>query len=577
MQNLLQRLAKFHWAIPVLCALVFVTLGAQSISYMSPTYDESKHLVRGIMLLETRNYRLNKHHPVFTNVLNALPAVANPKLKVPSIDTPEWKRADKDAYAKLLETANGGIRQYTQNILNPSRLVTIIGTAILGFIIYLLIQHEFGVIPAIVSTVLYFFSPNIIANSTLVTTDGWIIPIFFISTFLLYRYVKHRKTIDLIGFGIVAFISLITKYNTVPFAFLWLVILFIEELRHNLKEKGSKVFLFTKAFAKPIAIAASWLVLLFAVYGFRFSTLASTNYTDTALTKEHLDNISYMASSVPSISKSLQHIYTSVKLPFPEYIQGFFSNVLVHDVYGHDSYLYGMYTRTGWWYYFPLAMLVKFTVTELLGIAVLLIAGIYLLIKNRKNIKALLVPELIFLIIPLAYFLLSLSTNINLGIRHVLVVLPFIFLGIGILAEKSITNKRWTLFIFIPLILWQILTSVLIYPNYLEYINEPAGGPKNGYKYLLDSNIYWGQGNLLIEDFIKTLPKESKVYVNPMSGKEITQGYVIMDVNILFGLNHLDRDKTAWLRNKYLSGEIKPQTRIANTIFVFKLEEKASH
>jgi hypothetical protein len=32
------------------------------------------------------------------------------------------------------------------------------------------------------------------------------------------------------------------------------------------------------------------------------------------------------------------------------------------------------------------------------------------------------------------------------------------------------------------------------FPDYLTYFNELAGGPSNGWKYLLDSNLDWGQG-----------------------------------------------------------------------------------
>jgi len=35
--------------------------------------------------------------------------------------------------------------------------------------------------------------------------------------------------------------------------------------------------------------------------------------------------------------------------------------------------------------------------------------------------------------------------------------------------------------------------SLSNYPHYLAYCNEFIGGPENGYKYLSDSNIDWGQ------------------------------------------------------------------------------------
>ena len=39
------------------------------------------------------------------------------------------------------------------------------------------------------------------------------------------------------------------------------------------------------------------------------------------------------------------------------------------------------------------------------------------------------------------------------------------------------------------LAIWYIGTSLYIHPHYLAYFNELAGGPDNGYKYLVDSNL----------------------------------------------------------------------------------------
>ena len=40
---------------------------------------------------------------------------------------------------------------------------------------------------------------------------------------------------------------------------------------------------------------------------------------------------------------------------------------------------------------------------------------------------------------------------------------------------------------------WQVAESSLVRPDYLAYFNQVAGGPKNGYKHLVDSSLDWGQ------------------------------------------------------------------------------------
>jgi hypothetical protein len=40
---------------------------------------------------------------------------------------------------------------------------------------------------------------------------------------------------------------------------------------------------------------------------------------------------------------------------------------------------------------------------------------------------------------------------------------------------------------------WTVIGSLRTWPDYLAYFNEIAGGPRNGYHWLGDSNLDWGQ------------------------------------------------------------------------------------
>jgi hypothetical protein len=44
------------------------------------------------------------------------------------------------------------------------------------------------------------------------------------------------------------------------------------------------------------------------------------------------------------------------------------------------------------------------------------------------------------------------------------------------------------------IVAYYAFTLVSAYPNYLAYSNEIFGGRQNGYRYLADSNLDWGQG-----------------------------------------------------------------------------------
>lgn len=563
----------FFKVLPYSLAIIFIITCITSISYKSRTRDEHRHLIRGTMLLETGDYRLNKHHPIFANVLNAIPVMFMEDMQLPSTNSDAWDNAEKDILSGELVEINGGSREFVPKILNPARTVTIIAIGISGIIFFFVTKKEWGEFVASVSTFLYLFSPNIIAHSRLVTTDVWIVPLIFFGTFSLYKYLRSPSRINLIIFVLLGFLSLITKYSAVPIAALWLLCIAIYRFQ-NAKLSVLKKLIF--AISVPFVTVVIWIVFLWGAYGFRFETLASTNYGDIERTQSHLDNISGLTKNMTFLREPLQNLYTSIKLPFPEYIQGFYENVILHDVYGHDSFLYGMYAKTGWWYYFPLTILIKEPIPIILGTLGILGFTVYKFVKSKPQFERWrsyirINPGYVLILTPVFFMLLSMKSSINLGMRHILPVLPFLYLGIGILT-KQLWEKKLHFKIVISLFLvWYGISAFSIYPHYLEYFNEFIGGPKNGYKYLLDSNLSWGQNTFLVEDYVDSLPEETSVFINPT--EEVQKGTIIIDVDLLMGRDEAKREKTAWLREPLLSGEIEPTDRIANTHLVFVIED----
>src|SRR5258708_27181432 len=90
-----------------------------------------------------------------------------------------------------------------------------------------------------------------------------------------------------------------------------------------------------------------------------------------------------------------------------------------HNTEGHEAYLMGMHSTTGWWYYFPVAFAVKTPVATLLAIGLAL--GIALSARARPSRLQWMLAAPI-----LAYLPLCLSTNINTGARHLLPLYPFL-------------------------------------------------------------------------------------------------------------------------------------------------------
>jgi len=152
--------------------------------------------------------------------------------------------------------------------------------------------------------------------------------------------------------------------------------------------------------------------------------------------------------------------------------------VAAHNAVGHQTYLLGTVAEHGWWYYFPVLFAVKTPTATLLGVLVAIAAS------WRRARFELLVPVMI-------YFASSLASGLNIGLRHLLPIYPFLFLLIGA------TLAGWTSKFgrAAPWLLAAALAgeSMAVYPHYLAFFNTPAGGPGAGPRYGVDSNIDWGQ------------------------------------------------------------------------------------
>jgi len=84
------------------------------------------------------------------------------------------------------------------------------------------------------------------------------------------------------------------------------------------------------------------------------------------------------------------------------------------------------------------------------------------------------------------------TSGINLGLRHILPVYPFLYAGAAaILAQWG--TRRIAGYAMLALGAAQIAECASIAPDYLAFFNALSGGPGRGPEYLVDSNIDWGQ------------------------------------------------------------------------------------
>jgi hypothetical protein len=484
---------------------VMAFLQISSVLQESQTIDEGTHLAAGYSYLVKHDFRMNPEHPPFIKELAALPLVIiKNKLSSP-FNYPSWDGYDEWQFAKDLIYKNN---IQADTIIFIGRLPTILLSLLLGIYVFLWAKELFGYKAGLVSLFFYILCPNILAHGRYITTDLGVTAFFFITIYYFYKYLKYENWKFLILTGIFCGLALASKFS----APILLPILFLLYLIKKLTEqnKTRALLLFKKLLTTFITIVFISGIIVWASYGFEVKKpldskdvqdlYALQDYTIASNTVDQQSElvkkvINYTDTSKNS-GRTIRSILEKVPIPAFSYFDGLV-RVYLHNYYGHRSYLLGNYSELGWWYYFPVAFLVKTPVTTQIFMIVLLIAGVLALVKlkiYRYPLKALVkIPiHWYLLIIPSAIFFgFSVSGHINLGLRHVLIVYPFIYVSIGYLA--SIIKKTPVKILFTAFLVYYFFTSILIYPNYLAYFNEISGGPGNGPKYLVDSNIDWGQ------------------------------------------------------------------------------------
>jgi hypothetical protein len=315
--------------------------------------------------------------------------------------------------------------------------------------------------------------------------------------YAFYRYAKSPSLLRLLTVALAAGAALATKHSGVlvfPILILLAVIEVIlkptqaepgwgtrgtrsAEVSNAIHRAETRA---TRALRLAAALVGTGVIavfMLWSFYGFRFAARAHGQPMNPPLA-------SY-ARQVVKASEAEKILTLAHWHVLPEaYLYGLADVRMIES--GSSTYLFGKVYPHGQWFYFPAAFVIK---TPLALLALLVVAPFALL--SRRTEKA---RELYFLAIPpVLYFAVAMATGLNIGVRHILPIYPFLFVLAGGAAASLIArDKRWTCAI-LALLIFNAVLSLRAFPTYLAYSNELWGGPRNTYKLLSDSNADWGQ------------------------------------------------------------------------------------
>lgn len=499
------------WFAALLLLGVHLGLSITATLHKTVTFDEPTHLAAGITYWTENRYDYNPENGNLPQRLAALPEVLSGYRLPESISSMPTK-PELMGYAG--QEAIFGAPGQAEKIHFMSHCMMLLLDFGLGSLIYYWSRILYGPLGGMISLILFVFCPNFMANDPLLASDASA-ALFFPAALGSLWVVMHRLTPSTFLLAVLATSGAFLSKMSAPLLAPVIILLLSWRLwrarplrivmpgYHRVEQGRSRItpWLFISL---ALCIFFVWL-LIWASFGFRFTARLPGDAMGLSL-----PSWDFALEQSGFITNSVQWVRDHHLLP-EAYLYGFaiakrFSEARI-------AFFNGQISTEGWSWFFPFAVLVK---TPIPTLAMLILAVLAAIVRYKTNANTLALnlrkkllrgfdrtaPLVVFLCI---YVLFSLASHLNIGLRHLLPAYTSVYIlagGVGLwLANSSLAQRMGVMGMLLAL----AVESLLTFPNYLTYFNQFVGGAENGYKFLVDSSLDWGQD---LPDLKRYLDKE---------------------------------------------------------------------
>ncbi|MBX2931064.1 MAG: glycosyltransferase family 39 protein [Chitinophagaceae bacterium] len=381
---------------------------------------------------------------------------------------------------------------------------------------------------------LFFIAdPLIIAYAVLINSDLLSGLVLLATLYHLYHYLYHQSNKHFMYSCIWLATGLVTKHTFLFFIPAYWLMIVVTKRKIEWKKVGQ-------------FIGIVWLIInVWFYFHHSFKTLGSYHFqSNTFLNiQDALSFIKWLPIPVPET-----YLQSMDMLQYHAQIGGSAENTYPGVYILGNVKLHG-----GYWYYYLVSLWYKFPLSILM---LLLIGIVWALLKYQIVLKKYWV-----LIFPVVYFFIVLSTfnSFQIGIRHLLIILPLLYVLLAVVIHKLLTTKmQWSV---VALWLFMLISVGKYYTDVIPYTNELITNKAKVYEKLMDSNIDYGQGGLDAKYFLQQHTDYSTPTAIPQKGKY----FVSMDDIVL----HKIHNDTSWnwliqhyepigiFRNVYLQYDVK--------------------
>ncbi len=545
--------------------LLHYALAAASLLQENPTIDEVVHLPAGVTYWQKGTFRLYHHNPPLVKLVAALPVVCSGVVTAPLYDLKSWRSVDPDqtTFAHLFMAANAD--RYFE-LFQLARLTMPLFSVLGGLVVFEWSRRLYGTWGGFLSLALWVFCPNVLAHGRLITTDMGSTALGVAATFGFWMYLQRPTWRRAFAAGVVLGLAELTKFSMLllyaVWPFLWMCHLILVWPRSEWFAR------LRRGAVHAAAIVAISFLTIDAGYlfegvgrplgGFEFGSRTLTTWTTPGMARPRSANRLFDVVWQFRINRFRGTWLAGVPCPLPEhYVLGFDEQKIETEgvpplwdravppineraldrgragdaggepmadsvaallespeipdeqIEGYPVYLNDVVRRTGWWHYYLLTLVYK--IPEGTWILVLLSMAVAAATVRSRAMAA---QELTLWTVPIVVlFSMSFLTDINIGLRYVLGILPYVFIATGKVAPWILgmtgLKKRvmGSIAAGCSAFCWSQRRSIR--PHYLAYVNRASGGPDRVPARLIDSNLDWGQDLVGLERWCKEkIPNE---------------------------------------------------------------------
>jgi len=465
--------------------VLHAALALWAVSGKSVTHDELLHVTGGYFYDKHGDFRIHPENGVLPQRLHGLAALWTGAPRPMLALNRYWATSDANVvgYQFFYETGHDH-----WPMLMGARALNVFFSLATGALIFTWARRFGGDAAGLLALALFALDPNMLAHAPLATSDAAAVFFLLASSGAFWTHLRgpnwRNGALSALTFGL----ACVAKYSAVLLLPVFLLLLVWRIALDPARARWWKLAPATLAAHGAAAVFVIW-----ACFNFRYSGFAP----DLPPAEHYIVPWEGVLPFIGPHGKIVQLCRDWHLLP-EAFLYGY--SWVIQSAQARAAFLAGEYSIHGWVSFFPLAFWWKTPVALLGGIAL----GAFALGRRwrepgqwRRDLPGA-APLLVLFAV---YWAFSLTSNLNIGHRHILPTYPVLFILVGQLAAPGVCNVlyyklpgvigRW----LVPALLagGALLANLAVTPHYLAYFNVLAGGPANGWRLLVDSSLDWGQ------------------------------------------------------------------------------------